>query len=146
MVYEGKGTNTEYEEVFGSLVEDLEHDVLSLQLTNFEDVNHVHRTKGRCSASVKDLEDYSDDTPLKSVEYNGQKYIFMRALSDDAQPALVLISVDGDERGRKRGMLLTPFCDVLKLIATFDYQAANTVAAKIFKILEQYAYEEEAEE
>ncbi|AFM98502.1 hypothetical protein KMI_03g05820 [Encephalitozoon hellem] len=143
MIYEGKGTNMEYEEVFDSLVKDLEEDVLSLQLTNFNDVNHTHETNGKCSMSVRDLDECTENIQVKNIEYNSQKYIFMRSINDDAQPSLIFISVDGDERGRKRGMLVTSFCGILKLIATFDYQAANNVTAKIFKVLGEYSCEEE---
>ncbi|ADM11736.1 uncharacterized protein Eint_061310 [Encephalitozoon intestinalis ATCC 50506] len=143
IIYENRGVNTEYTDVFSSLVEDLKNDVLSLQLTNFDDVNHLYKTEGRCSMNVKDLEDYTESTQVKNIDYNGQKYIFMRAISDDAQPSLIFISVDGDERGRKRGLLVTSFCEILKMIVTFDYQVANSVTARIFKVLEEYSCEEE---
>ncbi|CAD25495.1 hypothetical protein [Encephalitozoon cuniculi GB-M1] len=143
IIYEGKGTNMEYADVFDSLVGDLKDDVLSLQLTNFDDVNHSYKSDGKCSMSVKDFDGYAENMPVKNVEYNGQKYIFMRSISDDAQPSQVFISVDGDERGRKRGMLITSFCGILRMISTFDYQIANSVTAKIFKVLGEYSCEEE---
>lgn len=141
-----EGANTGFEEVFESLVKDLKDEVLSLQLTDFDEINHLHGTKGRCSENMRVTDDFSGDTSLKSLEYNGQKYIFMRSITDDIQPALIFISVDGDERGRKRGMLITSFCDILRLIGTFDYQTANSVTAKIFKVLEQYSCEEDEDE
>lgn len=147
MAGSGEGMNKEFQEVFDSLVADLGDDLgdelLSLQLTDFEDINHLHGTEGCCSADMEAADDFSEDSVLKSVEYNGQKYIFMRAVADETQSALVFISVDGGERGRKRGMLFMPFCDILRLVATFDYQAANSVAAKVFRVLEQYSCEDE---
>lgn len=135
--------NEDFDEVFDGLVKDLEGEVLSLHLTDFEDVNYLHGTKGMCSKNVRSVSDFSEDTSLKSLEYDGQKYIFMRSVTDDAQSSLVFISVGEDERGRKRGMVLTSFCGILKLIATFDYQSANNATAKIFKVLEQYTCEDD---
>lgn len=138
-----EGSNREFEEVFDSLINDLREEILSLQLTDFGDINHLYGTTGECSENMKKEDDFSEDTRLKSLEYNGQKYIFMRSITDNMQTSLIFISVDEDSRGRKRGMLLTSFCGLLKLIGTFDYQNANSVTAKVFKVLEQYSYEEE---
>ncbi|KAH9411195.1 hypothetical protein HK407_07g11870 [Ordospora pajunii] len=144
MSSQGNDGNAEYLDIFKSLVEDIGECALSIQLTNFEDVNLLYETTGRCSLSLAYVETHNEKTWPKDIEYDGKKYIFMRSISDDSQTSLIFISVsvDSDEIGRKRGMLLTQFCGILKLIITFDYQNVNNATAKIFKVLESYTSEE----
>ncbi|KAM0672101.1 hypothetical protein CWI42_070410 [Ordospora colligata] len=142
MSSQGDDGNAEYLDIFESLVEDIGECALSMQLTNFDDVNLLNGTAGKCSQSFVNAEPHDEKTWPKDIEYDGKKYIFMRPVSDDSQASLIFISVDSDDRGRKRGMLLTQFCEILKLIITFDYQNANNATAKIFKVLENYTSEE----
>lgn len=135
----------ENREEFDALLEDLESNVVSLELNDFEGINFKHNTSGTSKdqyALIKNLYESETVKQVQSVTYDGIKYMFLNCIQDEGKkPVYIFISTEADKDGLKKGMLVTGFF-TYALIATFEHKKINNATAKIISVLEQYQVEE----
>ncbi|KAF9765033.1 hypothetical protein NGRA_0072 [Nosema granulosis] len=137
--------DNENREEFDALLEDLESNVVSLELVDFEGTSFKHNTSGASEdqyASIKTL--YASETAVQvqSITYDGIKYMFLKCIQDEGKkPVYIFISTEADKDGIKKGMFITGFF-TYALIATFEHKKINKATAKIISVLEEYQVEE----